>query len=613
MDGRGPAVRGRAVLGSAVALVTALGLLLAGPAAAQGAPLATAPAADCRTIPVEADAPLQADLAREHFGVDGTGVTIGIISDSFANQTSITSPDDDIRDGLLPGPGNPCGYTTAVQVLQDATSGDDEGRAMAQLVHGIAPGARILFHSAGPLDDSWTTQTAADAVTALADAGAQIIVDDISAVNELYYQQSVLSAAILRAQSHGVLYLTSAGNENAVEEGAGDNPGAPIASWQTAAYRPMSCPAWVQPADPAGGYDCLDFTPPAAGTPDPTDRITLNGGGNPLLNVQWGEAVGGVSSAFQLQLYAEQPAGDPQLVGSSEADEDGLPQGTLTLPSTPLPAGDYDVVVVRLRAAADGSLPPLWFGSVLRSSAIVQAEHDRSAGPDIVGPITYGHQSDGSATAVGAAEWNTPYTLDPASSIGPGALLFGPVDPASAQPAPPLPEPLTVPAPGFVSVECTATSFFGEAASLDGRTVYRFCGTSAAAPNAAAVFALALQLAPGTDQSRLLHLARQTALPLSNPYAFFGFADENVTGAGLLDADALLASLGVTPAPTPEPSPTADPTMSPAPSPSAAPTPAAALAATGAEGDVSALSAAALLLLLGLAALLAALRRRPRS
>src|SRR5690606_10223234 len=102
-------------------------------------PRTTAPSTpSCRSLPVEADAPLGTDLARELFGVDGSGVTIGIISDSFAKHETPTSWEDDVASGALPGPGNPCGYTTPVTVLHDENDGGgDEGRAMAQLIHGI--------------------------------------------------------------------------------------------------------------------------------------------------------------------------------------------------------------------------------------------------------------------------------------------------------------------------------------------------------------------------------------------------------------------------------------------------------------------------------------------
>ena len=73
---------------------------------------------------------------------DGTGVTVGAMSDSF---NSVGGAPTDVGTGDLPGPGNPVGNTTPVEVLDDPLSGSDEGRAMLQIIHDIAPKARIGF------------------------------------------------------------------------------------------------------------------------------------------------------------------------------------------------------------------------------------------------------------------------------------------------------------------------------------------------------------------------------------------------------------------------------------------------------------------------------------
>ena len=93
---------------------------------------------------------LQAAAARTAFGVNGTAVKVGIISDSFnANAAAVTDWSDDVATGDLPGPGNPCGFTTPVENLLDASPGNgaDEGRAMAQVVHDLAPGAALGFEA----------------------------------------------------------------------------------------------------------------------------------------------------------------------------------------------------------------------------------------------------------------------------------------------------------------------------------------------------------------------------------------------------------------------------------------------------------------------------------
>jgi hypothetical protein len=94
----------------------------------------------------EGDTQLDADQARGAFGIDGSGAKVGIISDSFDTDASaVTHASDDVTNGDLPGSGNPCGQTTPVQNVLDSPGGSDEGRAMAQVVHDLAPGAPLAF------------------------------------------------------------------------------------------------------------------------------------------------------------------------------------------------------------------------------------------------------------------------------------------------------------------------------------------------------------------------------------------------------------------------------------------------------------------------------------
>ncbi|MFN8212299.1 MAG: hypothetical protein U0R27_01460 [Candidatus Nanopelagicales bacterium] len=54
-----------------------------------------------------------------------------------------------MTNGEPPGSGNPRGNTTAIDNLIEGPGGSsDGGRAMAQIVHDVAPGAKILFASA---------------------------------------------------------------------------------------------------------------------------------------------------------------------------------------------------------------------------------------------------------------------------------------------------------------------------------------------------------------------------------------------------------------------------------------------------------------------------------
>jgi hypothetical protein len=81
-------------------------------------------------------------------GVDGAGITIGVMSDSYDTNAAPNSAAADIATGDLPGSGNPLGNAEPVVVLEDSPAGTDEGRAMLQIVHDIAPKARLGFATA---------------------------------------------------------------------------------------------------------------------------------------------------------------------------------------------------------------------------------------------------------------------------------------------------------------------------------------------------------------------------------------------------------------------------------------------------------------------------------
>ena len=488
-----------------------------------------APADDsCRAIPVEADGPLRTELARETFGVDGTGVTVGIISDSYGLTSEVTTPEQDVALGVLPGPGNPCGYETPVEVLVEGSSGDDEGRGMAQLVHGIAPGAKLMFAS------GWDGPNAfAESIIELAEAGADIIVDDLGYATETYFQQGLISRAIAHVRAQGIAYYTSAGNANAVGDEDGPSAGLPISSWQTPAFRGTECPEWVEAPEGMTEYDCLDFDPTSG--EDPVEQLGLNGRYSPQLLLSWGEPIDGVTSGFSLQLYTADD--EPELYSAGFVFDPQIPNQMLSSDGTP-PAGDYQLVVVRDLTDGAPNEPAVWIGAFNGAGAIDWREYDRSAGDDVVGPVTFGHPADGSGVGVAAADWRTPNEPESFTSPGPGTVLFAPDDPASTTPAAALPEPQRVQAPVIAGVDGTRTSFFGG----PGDGLYRFYGTSAAAPNVAATHALAAQYAPAIDADTVTDLMVETAAAMTNPFAGV-LLDEDVFGAGLADGYGLLAAL----------------------------------------------------------------------
>ncbi|MEO1368761.1 MAG: hypothetical protein AAFX50_16420, partial [Acidobacteriota bacterium] len=176
---------------------------------------AAAPISQVGSTTSGGDAALGADLARSTFGVDGSGVKVGVLSDSFDWRAALLGDDSATQAGVaagdLPGPGNPNGYGTPVQIVQEASVVEtDEGRAMVEIVHDVAPGAEIGFATAGLSQASY-----AQNILALADPGgfdADILVDDILFKAEPFFQDGVVAQAVDAVVAGGKTYFAAAGN-----------------------------------------------------------------------------------------------------------------------------------------------------------------------------------------------------------------------------------------------------------------------------------------------------------------------------------------------------------------------------------------------------------------
>lgn len=133
----------------------------------------------------------QAKDAREAFGIDGTGVKVGVLSDGVDGLTAAQASGD----------------LGAVTVLTGQASTGDEGTAMLQIVHDLAPGAQLFFATANNGVASF-----AQNIRALRDAGCNIIIDDFSYFSESPFQDATVSLAVNDVTSTGVLYFSSARN-----------------------------------------------------------------------------------------------------------------------------------------------------------------------------------------------------------------------------------------------------------------------------------------------------------------------------------------------------------------------------------------------------------------
>jgi hypothetical protein len=464
----------------------------------------TGMATNAGLVTTEADLAMDSYAARDDFGVDGSGLKVGILSDSFntnADEYPGGAPDTmatDIANGDLP---------TATTILTDGT-GEDEGRGMAQLVHDIAPGAAIDFDTADGGDAAFAAH-----ILALAAAGCKIIVDDISYLDEPAYQHGVVAQAIEQVTSQGVIYLSAAANEG--------NQGFE-ASYAASGVKGGAAELNEPFAElaPSGKKQFL--------------AVTVQPGATVSLIVQWDQpaaSAGGAACANNLDAWLFNSGGTSLLAMDDTDNTGGDPVAVIQYTNSKTSAQTYQLAVGLKSGVAPTDLKIIAFNGTLATNSLNYND----------GTI-FGHQADPADIAVGAAAYfqtpaftGTPTpTLETFSSIGPTYIYF---DNAGNR----LATPIRIDGPRFTSVDGGDTTFFGQDIGDDPSHYPNFFGTSAAAPDAAAVVALMVEANGALSSTDAMNLIQDSAIDMGTA----GFDDQS--GAGLIQADKAVqaASTGI--------------------------------------------------------------------
>lgn len=476
-----PAVYGRYVSGALPirALADAAGLAelrLARAASAQ---------AHAGSVTSQGDAALEADQARATFGVDGSGVVVGSLSDSYNCRGGAAS---DVSSGDLPA---------GVVVLAEepgCSSGSDEGRAMMQIVRDVAPGAAQAFHTAfGGIADF------ANGIEALAAvAGATVINDDVIYFAEPMFQDGVIAQAVDNVTAAGVAYFSSAGNQ------------------ARKSYEATFSPAFVQ------GRTRHDFN--TGSSVDTLQTVTIPARAQVIFVLQWDEPFFSVSgspgsaSDLDMILYSQQGV---SLAGGVDNNVGGDPVEAFAYTNNAGQAKTFQLGISLESGPAPGRIKYAYFGSMT-----VNEYATNSA-------TLYGHANAAGAAAVGAARYSqTPaYGVSPPqresfSSAGGTPILRD----ASGNPTVELRAK-----PEIVAPDGGDNTFFGS--DYEGNGWPNFFGTSAAAPHAAGVAALMRSLDASLTVAEIYASLQATAIDMEA--AGFDFN----TGAGLIQADQALANV----------------------------------------------------------------------
>ena len=440
------------------------------------------------TVTTQADSAEHADLARSTYGFDGTGVKIGVISDSFnTNASASTHMAGDIASGDLPA---------ATTILEDHAGGADEGRAMAQIVHDIAPGASIEVATA-----QGGMAHFANNIIALANAGAKVIVDDVGYFAELAYQEGPIAQAIDQVAASGVSYFSSAGND------ANGN--------KVTGYEGL----WSNGATYTGGSETTTLMRFATGQ----DYLPVTIQGGEVLVVQWanpGASAGGAGATADVDVFLTNQAGTTIRASGTSNNLGADPVEVIS--TTGIAAGTYYLRVGLFAGPAPAEIRVLAEGNGTNVFFTSPASNLNTAS-------FYGHAAAKGATGVGAASFaSTPqFGVNPPvaefySSAGPDKILYDNAGNLLAAPE--------LRNPSLTAVDGGNTTFFGSDSASDPDTFPNFFGTSAAAPDAAAVAALMVQARAALSPDDIRALLMDSALDMGAA----GF--DTQTGAGLINA-----------------------------------------------------------------------------
>jgi len=453
---------------------------------------ATSAALNVGSVTSQADVSMLSDEARAEFGVDGSGITVGVLSDSFNFLGGYGS---DIDSGDLPDD---------VIILSDSGT-SDEGRAMAQLIYDVAPGVDLAFHTAfGGMADF-----ASGIVQLATDAGADVIVDDVIYFAEPMFQDGIIAQAVDQVVGMGVSYFSSAGNSGR-------------ASYESA-YRNSGINLGSEGDNIITEYENFfahDFNPGV--DVDIYQTVTFPSFGAPM-SFQWDDSffsASGVGAETDMDIAFFDMDGN-FITGSFDANIGGdayeLLQGF----------GQVQIAIGKY-AGPD----PTMVKYVVFDSDFVMNEYNTASG------TAFGHANAAGAEAVGAAYYlETPeFGVDPPlvedfSSAGQIPILF---DTDGNR----LGSPEYRATPGITAPDGTNTTFFGF--DSDGDGFPNFFGTSAAAPHAAAVAALMLNMAggPGTmTPAEQYSFLEMTAVDMNDPSTpGFDVGFDYATGYGLVNA-----------------------------------------------------------------------------
>ncbi len=453
----------------------------------------------------EGDTTHRATTARGTFNVDGTGIKIGVISNGVVNLAASQA----------------LGDLGTVTVLAGQTGSADEGTAMLEIVHDIAPGAQLFFATGLP-----TITQFAQNIRDLRTAGCDIIVDDLGYFVESPFQDGqvgttntnggVVTQAVNDVVAAGALYFSSAANSGNKNDNTSGTWEGDFVSGGALALIP-------------GGGLVHDFDPSAAVAQN--NLLTLGGGATSPVSLSWSDPLGGSANDYDLFILNNAAT---TVVASGTNIQSGTQDPYEQTGSNTT----NNRAVIRQKTGAANRFLHL---STNRGRLNFSTESE-----------THGHSCATGAYGVAATPAYSPFNFAPPPVFGPYPNFYSTADKV---------ETFSSDGPRRIFFQANGTAITpGDFSSTGGQVLQQplitaadgvavsgvggfaspFFGTSAAAPHAAAIAGLIKAANPSFTQAQIKTALTTTALDIE------AAGTDRDSGFGTIQPYAALQSLGAT-------------------------------------------------------------------
>ena len=497
----------------------------------------------------EGDALLDFDDVRSGLGVDGSGVTVGVISDGiFGLADAIASGDLPATSFNRDGGGKLVSTTGGVIAISFRADDDlegglggsatgAEGTAILEIVHDIAPGAQLRFAN-------FSTDLEFNAAVDYLAANSDVVIDDIGFFGFPYDQSSAVSTntttELNRASNSIRGYYTSVGNQ-----ALGHYQETYVNSGTDGASITGVGGAFHEFAATAATTDCFGLGPRIANV------VELSPGSTAFISLIWNDSFGSATTDYDLFVFTNDTG---QLAAFSIDDNPGVtgePVETVAFTNSTAGFRFFDVFIQNF---IDASAPKTFDMFVLGGAAMVCSNETDFNYNTLSSSVPAQSDAGGGVVSVGAISASDSGIDDIESFSSRGPTNNGVTKP-------------------------DVTAIDGVSVTGSGGFPSTFFGTSAAAPHVAGLAALLLEDRPdllsgesgddpSADRAALRSAIVGTAVDLGA-----GEVD-NTFGSGRVDGLSA-GQVGATPTPTPTsvPSATPTPTLTPTPVSSVTPTP----------------------------------------